>query len=241
MSLYRRNGGSIWWYRFSKDGKHYQASTKTDDKEKAQKIEMQIRAELSSVFRYHRKSDVTPDPGVYFLQSKLVGVIKIGCSANIASRVADIKTANAEELILLASIKTDRYLLVEQILHELFQEQRQRGEWFRITEDDVAFAVKYWERVKDASRVMKMHAGMPIESDLLYTAHDAAHFLNLSIHTIRKWLAAGYLPKVKLGQVVRIKGKVLREFVETHAVAEIGTNPVSSDVVDFVTVPVTNG
>ncbi len=243
MSLYKR--GSIYWYKFQKGGKPYSASTRTNDKAKAELVYAQAKDEAGSISRVIRRMD---DPGIYFLLSPLANLIKIGCSGNVNTRVEDIKRVTPDELQLLAVIKTDRYQAAEELLHELFWSKHHRNEWFRITEEDVQFAVKFWDRIKDAKTILDARKTLPVERDRLYTAEEVAELFSIAPSTIRKWMSTGYLPKVRLGKLARVEGKAIREFIEgnTHTkrrepVTEIVTKTPVDSVTDRQTVAGTNG
>jgi hypothetical protein len=65
---------------------------------------------------------------VYFVAAD--GAIKIGFSANVSKRMAQLQTGAACKLQLLA-IQPGASRAVEKLLHQTFQEFRLEGEWFR--------------------------------------------------------------------------------------------------------------
>ena len=67
---------------------------------------------------------------VYFVRAGDLPVVKIGWSTDVARRVAELQTANAAQLRLLASMPGT--LVTERTLHERFSYARSRedGEWF---------------------------------------------------------------------------------------------------------------
>ena len=75
-------------------------------------------------------------PGrVYFVRSG--DLIKIGFAQNVNERISDLRTASASQIHLIVSIRGSRYS--EQCLHWQFRPSRERGEWFRETDDLRAF------------------------------------------------------------------------------------------------------
>ena len=66
---------------------------------------------------------------IYFLQDRAKLYIKIGFSESVPSRVASLRTASPNELVLLATCEGDRD--AEAALHRQFAPYREVGEWFR--------------------------------------------------------------------------------------------------------------
>lgn len=54
----------------------------------------------------------------------------------------------------------------------------------------------------------------PTAPERLLTVSEAAGLLAVSEKTIRRWIAAGRLPAVRLGRLVRVSSKSLIEFVQ---------------------------
>lgn len=74
---------------------------------------------------------------VYFVAEKTNEVIKIGVSTHIQRRLGQLQTANANELELMGWIVSNDDYLTEKMLHRKYGSQRERGEWFSISQDDV--------------------------------------------------------------------------------------------------------
>jgi excisionase family DNA binding protein len=51
----------------------------------------------------------------------------------------------------------------------------------------------------------------------LVTIKEAAEFLRVTGRTLRSWLRAGRIPRVKMGHIVRIRKQDLKAFIE-HSV-----------------------
>lgn len=76
----------------------------------------------------------TEDPAtgtgwIYFLRAGTSGPIKIGTSVNVDSRIATLQTGCPDELRLIARIRGGSG--VERMLHQKFDRDRIRGEWFK--------------------------------------------------------------------------------------------------------------
>lgn len=81
---------------------------------------------------------------VYFItafhEKKLLRV-KIGSSGNPEDRLAKLQTGSALRLSLWGKVRCKSRLharLVEKAAHRLFRKRRTRGEWFALTNDDLA-------------------------------------------------------------------------------------------------------
>ena len=73
----------------------------------------------------------------YFIQAG-DGPVKIGRATDVAARLRELQVGNPEKLKILCATK----LLSEAQAHELFAEDRLRGEWFRPSEFLLNFALK---------------------------------------------------------------------------------------------------
>jgi hypothetical protein len=65
---------------------------------------------------------------VYFVQVGALGPVKIGCTRDVARRLAGLQTSHAEPLRLLHSFEGS--VKQERELHALFERHRLKGEWF---------------------------------------------------------------------------------------------------------------
>lgn len=68
-------------------------------------------------------------PVVYFLQAGPTGLVKIGTSTNISTRVKELQKCSAEKLIILGFLRGSYEL--ESKWHLRFQSLRVQGEWFK--------------------------------------------------------------------------------------------------------------
>lgn len=77
-------------------------------------------------------------PGyIYLVQAG--GRYKIGKATDVAKRIKSLQTGSAEAIRLIHSIPTQRVELAEKQLHARFKAKRERGEWFDLDAEDVAW------------------------------------------------------------------------------------------------------
>lgn len=209
MALYQR--GSIWWFDFHSNGKRIQLSAKTRDRAEAEKLQELARGRTPKT---DRRDEL--DPAVYFLKSPALGLVKIGCSGNSGRRIEDLKNMNADDLVLMAKITTREYRSAESVIHDMFTEKHKRREWYAITDDDVDFAVRYWDRIKASESILARHEALPIDRERYYALAEVAGILNISVSKIRNMIREGDLKKIKLGSAVRVTGADLDDFLARH-------------------------
>lgn len=95
-----------------------------------QSFQIHGRVEVTSV-RYD--ADYVPlqerEGLVYFIQAGTEGAIKVGWTQNVDRRIAELQTANAQKLVLLATLPGT--METEASLHARFSHLRLEAEWFR--------------------------------------------------------------------------------------------------------------
>lgn len=89
--------------------------------------------------RKAKKSKKQEDKKVYFLQASPDGLIKIGYTSNLDSRISSIRSDSPSEIRLLASVDGTRELEAE--LHEEFASYNQHGEWFKPSREILQYVV----------------------------------------------------------------------------------------------------
>lgn len=52
--------------------------------------------------------------------------------------------------------------------------------------------------------------------DPLMTAEDVAEQCQTSLRTVRRWIATGQLPVIRLGRAVRVRPEALKVFLNKH-------------------------
>lgn len=85
---------------------------------------------------------------IYFATAGNDGLVKIGFTTNLGSRMRSLSTANAgrmgaEEAFL-------SYFEAERMVHERFKKDRVRGEWFRLTDE----IEELWDDISDYQRMV---------------------------------------------------------------------------------------
>lgn len=206
MAIYKR--GRFWWVSYNTGGKRVEFSTKSENREDAERMQASTRGKKAA-----RRLKKDADPGVYFLKSPALGLVKIGCSGNSRQRISDLRNMNADDLVLAAHIKTERYRAAESIIHCFFKEKHSHREWFRITDEDIDFAVKYWERIQASNKIVDDYS-TPLESDRLYDLKEIAEMLAMSAGFVRKLIRDGQLRMIKVGRLVRVSGADLQEYID---------------------------
>jgi len=73
---------------------------------------------------------------IYFLQGEN-GLVKIGRSKDYKRRLENLRTMSPVNIKLLFTIKTDDMAKLEKDLHNRFQEKRVKGEWFRLSGQEI--------------------------------------------------------------------------------------------------------
>lgn len=84
--------------------------------------------------------------GFVYLARGRKGEFKIGRSNLVDRRIGEVGATLPMELALIHEIKTDDPVGVEAYWHRRFEDQRMRGEWFRLSAADVN-AFKRWRRI----------------------------------------------------------------------------------------------
>lgn len=78
------------------------------------------------------------DSSVYFIRSECANrYIKIGIATHIPTRLSQLQVNSAYPLVLIATMPGGRDKETE--LHKRFEDAHERGEWFRPTDDPLAF------------------------------------------------------------------------------------------------------
>jgi hypothetical protein len=68
---------------------------------------------------------------IYLIVNEAAGAVKIGISKNVLKRLNALQSANADKLFLYGYFP-NAGLELEQKLHNLFKNQKIRGEWYKI-------------------------------------------------------------------------------------------------------------
>lgn len=73
---------------------------------------------------------------LYLLESD--GYYKIGIANDVQSRIAQLSTGNPHAIGLISCYGFNNAEIVERAIHQRFAGERQRGEWFRLTGQNIA-------------------------------------------------------------------------------------------------------
>jgi hypothetical protein len=104
----------------------------------------------NAVFKEHKDLDqLSEDQNLikgYVYLGKQHGKYKIGRTDNLQRRREDITLLGSEPIEWEHSIETDDMKGVERYWHNRFQKKRERGEWFKLSRQDVK-AFKRWKKI----------------------------------------------------------------------------------------------
>jgi hypothetical protein len=113
------------------------------------------------------------------------GVVKIGrTGGEPRTRMSTMQTGSPVPLVLLATLPHPRW---EDVLHHHYAEQRQQGEWFTLSLDDVA-AIMRW-----ACQACGLRGDWPGDEDALLAGWDATSTALEGVYgarVVRAWLRA---------------------------------------------------
>jgi hypothetical protein len=158
---------------------------------------------------------------IYFIQNLQTHAVKIGVSDDPDSRLATLRTANCDPLVLLGMIPGDHS--VEAALHKRFHFWRDRGEWFVGHMDFLVEIHDLIEKHRSPSRPSPgadPSAGFFWESDTVEGAKIWAHEILGRTHSesVVGLELAGYL--------FRIAPRLLHKGLERLGALVISTRPI---------------
>lgn len=76
---------------------------------------------------------------IYLIRDSERNHYKIGIAVDVKARLQHLQTANSAKLELICSIPTNEPAVLEKTLHTKFQVQKVMNEWFKLTNDDIAY------------------------------------------------------------------------------------------------------
>ena len=76
--------------------------------------------------------------GVYLIKNPLTNIYKIGKTSDLEARLAQLQTGNSVKLEVLCFIVTESDSELEQALHLKYATVRQSGEWFALSDAQIA-------------------------------------------------------------------------------------------------------
>lgn len=138
---------------------------------------------------------------VYFIEGEGTGRVKIGVSHDPTFRLASLQAGSPVALHLRGVLPGG--VAVEQALHLRFAEQREHGEWFRLTGElvDVVASARPPAPVPPPVALVRPTpaplAAKPRPTPPM-TAAQVAGRLKVSRKTVYRWIAEGRLPTVTI-------------------------------------------
>lgn len=64
---------------------------------------------------------------------------------------------------------------------------------------------------------MRLHSGSPKSpAETFFTIRDIAELMKISTRTVARWIECGDLKAVRVGAVVRVSEKALKDFLGSH-------------------------
>lgn len=77
--------------------------------------------------------------GIYVLYSKELNLYKIGMSNELDKRTGRLATLFPGHIRCIVKIYTHNYKSLEKDLHSRFEDKRDKGEWFKLDDDDIEY------------------------------------------------------------------------------------------------------
>lgn len=75
---------------------------------------------------------------------------KIGVTKNdVAKRVKQLKTGNSNDIKIINTYQSEHYRKIEGMLHRKFNHVREEGEWFTLTDEEVASFLGECKKAED--------------------------------------------------------------------------------------------
>lgn len=93
--------------------------------------------EMIAWFRSHERLPWKMGGYIYLINRVGSDEYKIGMSVDLARRLAELQVSNGGELAITHFVATNWPDELEETMHSHFRSQRLRGEWFRLSENDV--------------------------------------------------------------------------------------------------------
>jgi len=75
---------------------------------------------------------------IYLIHADPENIYKIGVSKTVKKRLKTLQTANSNKLSIVKTFQTKHNRKVETALHKYFRKNKVRGEWFKLSTQQVA-------------------------------------------------------------------------------------------------------
>lgn len=92
---------------------------------------------LEMALDVYRELGIKADVGYIYILKAENGLYKIGKSKDPGSRIASIRTSSPVALEIYRVFQSSEYSKQEKVLHRLFADLREFGEWFRLTDEEL--------------------------------------------------------------------------------------------------------
>jgi len=109
---------------------------------------------------------------VYFLKNEDTGLVKIGMSRNLKSRIKDLRATVPGRSALLETVYTNRPRHLEKMFHLMFDKYRMNGEWFKLPDENDG---TFWNQIRLYGSIRFDHEGVSIEEPLTPEQEQFAH------------------------------------------------------------------
>lgn len=160
--------GNTYWCRFKVAGHSIRKSLKTSDRELA-RLRMQIIREREVSITFSGGVRAGKDDVVYFVHDLDLGMLKVGVSRKLDSRIRSMRANTASRIVLLGYVSGDRNL--ETVLHRFLAPFHHCREWFRADDKVLAFVRAIIELRKSSGFFATLTAGQQ-DAALTYRGPD---------------------------------------------------------------------
>lgn len=118
-------------------------------------------------------------PGFVYVVKADNGVFKIGFTRNINRRMYGLRCVSPMPLTLITEIALKDCVAAEAWLHDRFRDKRSHGEWFTLSDEDVAFIARLkGEPIKIEADVDAANEDEPRAALAVVSATDASRVMN---------------------------------------------------------------
>lgn len=93
--------------------------------------------QMIALHKAHTRSSFEVKGYVYLIHRVGADEYKIGMATDVDRRLRELQVSNGGKLEVIHAIATDWARELEETMHRHFRKERLRGEWFRLTKNDV--------------------------------------------------------------------------------------------------------
>ena len=99
--------------------------------------------QVDAIAEFYDQRGIKYNIGYVYIIKAENGLYKIGKSITPTSRISTLRTASPVDVQMYRIFKSSDYHYAEEVLHDQFSEKRERGEWFRLSEEDLKYLDAY--------------------------------------------------------------------------------------------------